>query len=311
MTPLIGPLAPDCEVLRQSLIDDPLPPVWQLAAQSARRIHRSRILAALPDWRPALESLPVAVDDLPGQDSMPAMRRYRHEGSIPDTCVVWLHGGGWVLGDLDTADATARTACDATGWTVLAVDYRCAPAAPFPAAVTDALAAADWALSRYERVVIGGDSAGANLAAVVAQQRGHHRSLVGQVLVYPVVDTRMDSPSAREFVEGPLLTRRDMEWFFDQYVPNEADRDSSLIDLRTGFADRGVVPVTAVVLTVGHDPLRDEGIAYARLLDDNAHEVTWIHAPELHHGAFTQSGFLSSAAVRVREVWSAARRSFA
>ena len=305
---LLVPLAPDCEAMRQGLIANPLPPVWELDAATARRLHRDGTLAARVNWQPDLDALPVSSVDTPASDRLPARRTYRPDGADDDTpCLVWLHGGGWVLGDLDTADATARTASAATGWTVVSVDYRCAPVARFPDAVDDAVAAADAALREHRRVVVGGDSAGATLAAVVAQQRGSHPGLVGQVLVYPAADPRLRSASAHQFVDGPLLTRRDMEWFYDQYLADDADRESPLADLVAGLATvTGVLP-PAVVLTVGHDPLRDEGIAYARHLADRGGDVRWIHAPELHHGAFSNSGYLPSAAVRVGEVWAAAR----
>lgn len=306
--PLIVPLAPDCEAMRHGLIANPLPPVWELDAATARRLHREGTLAARVNWQPDLAALPVSSDDAPATDGMPARRTYRPDETHDDApCLVWLHGGGWVLGDLDTADATARTASAATGWTVVSVDYRCAPAARFPAAVDDAVAAVVAALREHRRVVVGGDSAGATLAAVVAQQRGNHPGLVGQVLVYPATDPRLRSSSAHEFVDGPLLTRQDMEWFYDQYLTDDADRESPLADLVAGLDTvTGALP-PAVVLTVGHDPLRDEGIAYARSLADRGGEVRWIHAPELHHGAFSNSGYLPSAAVRVGEVWAAAQ----
>ncbi|MDI1290617.1 MAG: alpha/beta hydrolase fold domain-containing protein, partial [bacterium] len=162
----------------------------------------------------------------------------------------------------------------------------------------------------HARVVVGGDSAGGNLAAAVAQQRGGHPGLVGQVLVYPATDPTLGYPSAMEIVEGPFLTRRDMEWFYDQYVPGASDRSSMLVDLVGDFHVRAIEPTPAIVLTVGHDPLRDEGVAYAQLLADIGTPVTWLHAPELFHGAFSQSGFLRSAAARVDEVWSTAHRMF-
>lgn len=307
MSPAV-PLAPDCEALRRDLIANPLAPIWQLDAAEARALHIRLTIDARAKWVPPLSDLPVTSADV--SSAGPAMRRYTRDGADGTTCLLWLHGGGWVLGNLETTDATARTACAATGWDVIAVDYRCAPADRFPEATNDVLAATDWALANYDRVVVGGDSAGGNLAAVVAQQRGGHDGLVGQVLVYPAADPTLGYPSAGEFVDGPFLTRKDMEWFYDQYVPDESDRANPLVDLVTEFLSRGIVPTPAVVLTVGHDPLRDEGIAYAELLADSGMPVAWIHAPELFHGAFSQSGFLPSAATRVEEVWSTAHRMF-
>ncbi len=303
-----SPLAADCDALRSDLIANPLAPIWQLDAAAARALHIQLTLDARSGWSPPLSDLPVSSEDLAASGRVPAMRRYQRDNAHGSVCLLWFHGGGWVLGNLDTTDATARTACAATGWEIVSVDYRCAPVDRFPAAIDDALAAADWALAHRARVVVGGDSAGGNLAAVVAQQRGAHPGLVGQVLIYPATDPSLGYPSATEFVDGPFLTRRDMEWFYDQYVPAASDRSSTLVDLVADFRDRGVEPTPAIVLTVGHDPLRDEGVAYAQLLADIGTPVTWIHAPELFHGAFSQSGFLPSAAARVEEVWSTAHR---
>jgi acetyl esterase len=239
---------------------------------------------------------------------LPPMRRYVPDRVAPALTLVWLHGGGWVLGDLDTADAICRTLCDLTGWEVVSVGYRCAPDHPFPAAADDALAVTDWMLAERDRVVVGGDSAGGSLAAGVAQERGAHPRLVGQLLVYPATDPQLRSASAHTFVEGPFLTRRDMEWFYEQYLSPDDVADPR-VDL-TRALDAGA-HAAAVVLTVGHDPLRDEGIAYARALVDGGGLVTWIHAPELFHGAFTQCGVLPSAANRVREVCAAALSVFA
>jgi acetyl esterase len=142
----------------------------------------------------------------------------------------------------------------------------------------------------------------------VAQARADHPRLVGQVLVYPATDPTMTTGSYRTFVEGPFLARRDMEWFYDQYLGPTGDRADVRVDVARGLSSAATVP--AVVFTVGHDPLRDEGIAYAEALREQGETVTWIHAPELFHGSFTQSGVLPSSAARVTEVWAAAQEMF-
>lgn len=311
---IVVPLAADCEELRRDLIERELPPVAALEPAEARRLSREGNLAVAAAWQPPIDTLPVDVTEVAGVDGAAAsvpMRRYvPRSDPRPETTLAWLHGGGWVLGDLDTTDAAARTACALTGFEVITVDYRCAPASRFPAAPQDSLAAVDWLLETRDRVVVGGDSAGGNLAGMVAQQRGEHPRLIGQVLVYPCTDPSLASPSAHSFVDGPFLARADMDWFYAQYLRDQADAVDPLVDI-AGVASTSSVPaVAAVILTVGHDPLRDEGMAYARLLARGSEPVTWIHAPELFHGAFTQSGILPSAAVRVGEVWSAAERLF-
>jgi len=188
------------------------------------------------------------------------------------------------------------------------VDYGCAPEHPFPRAVDDAIAGVDWLLGQGGDVVVAGDSAGATLAAVAARQLSARPGLVGQVLVYPATDPSLSSESAHEFVEGPFLTRRDMEWFYDRYL-GAGDRADPRADLAGHPSSSPSVP--AIVFTVGHDPLRDEGIDYARALADAGGEVEWIHAPDLYHGAFTQAGVLPTAGDRVRQVCAAAQRLFA
>jgi acetyl esterase len=306
---LVAPLAPDCEALRLDLIERQLPTVWSLDAETARRLHREGAEIVRAAWQPPLDSLPVATDDIAAAEGRPAMRIYRNtDTSEAAVTVAWFHGGGWVLGDLETGHPAAVTACALTGWDVVNVDYRCAPVHRFPAAIDDAITATEWLLAQGRRVVVAGDSAGGNLAGVVAQKLAVRPGLIGQVLVYPAVDPTMSYPSAAEFTEGPFLTRRDMEWFFDEYLPAGQDPADDRVDLLSATPDGS--PVPAVVFTVGHDPLRDEGIAYARLLATRGAEVTWLHAPELFHGAVTQSGVLPSSAARVQEVWAAAQQLF-
>jgi acetyl esterase len=257
----------------------------------------------------------VTSTDIPAADHHVALRWYRPERAAPENAegptLMWLHGGGWVLGNLDSADAAARTAAVLTGFDVVSVDYRCAATARFPAAVDDAEAVARWLLDQGRRVIVAGDSAGANLAAVVAMRLGAHDALLGQVLVYPAVDPTLSSPSARSFVEGPFLSRRDMAWFYDQYLRAASDRQDPRVNLIEALTGVDITHLPTVVLTVGHDPLRDEGVEYVARLRDLGWPVTWIHAPELHHGAFTQSGVLASSERRVRQVWRSVHEVFA
>lgn len=284
---LTAPFPPDVEQLRRSLIENPLPTVTELDPHAAQQMYRERARAVREQW---VLPLAMAVHELPGA------REYRPE--VPsDTCLVWVHGGGWVLGDVDTADPVARTIVQLTGWRVVSVDYRLAPQHPFPAAIEDVLAVVD----RIDapRVLIGGDSAGGNLAAIVA----HERSFDGQILIYPCIDPSLTTPSAREFTEGPFLTRADMEWFYAQYATQAVGNPR--IDLRE-LPVRGWSPT--LVYTVGHDPLRDEALAFVERLRAELVPVEHLHAPELYHGSFGISGVLPSSHARVQDVWSAATR---
>ncbi|WP_104105944.1 alpha/beta hydrolase [Nocardioides sp. 616] len=236
----------------------------------ARRMFRTltvdlRDPAAVPEVA-AVEELTV-----PGGDGELPARLYRpRAGSDPLPTVLFFHGGGWVVGDLDTHDLTCRTLaleCDAV---VVSVDYRLAPEHPFPAAVDDALAATRWAaehlaeLGGNEVLGVAGDSAGGNLSAVVAQVlRDEGVPLAGQLLIYPGTDLLADLPSRTENAEGYFLDMPTMTWFALHYLGEHRDPgDPRLSPLRGEVT--GVAP--AVVVVAQFDPLRDEGTAYAAAL---------------------------------------------
>ena len=309
--PLVTALAPDCEALRLAMVERGWPPVWQLDAETARALNLEGNLLARAAWQPALDGLGVEVDADDRPHAVPT-RRYRPTTSPdPDVTVVWMHGGGWVLGSLETADATCRSLAHVTGWTVVSVDYRLAPWHPFPAAFDDCRHVAAQLVAAGGRVVVAGDSAGGNLAGAVARDPELGPLLAAQLLVYPATDPSLSAASAHEFLDGPLLSRADMVWFYDQYrgtAPTPGDPlvgDPLVGDPRvdlTGPITTEVPP--AVVVTVGHDPLRDEGIAYARALADRV-PTRWVHAPELFHGACTQAGILPSAWARVEQACAA------
>jgi acetyl esterase len=235
----------------------------------------------------------IAVGDVretvvPGGDGDRAARVYTPEGEGPWPTTVFLHGGGFVIGDLDTHDQTCRRLCRDADTVVLSVDYRLAPEHPFPAGLEDALAATRWAvehtgeLGGTDRVGVGGDSAGGNLSAVVAQ---HVPGLAAQLLYYPATDAFTDRPSRQENAEGYFLELATMEWFFAHYVGDGAG-DVAPEDPRISPILRedltGQPP--AVVATAEFDPLRDEGEAYADRLTDAGVAVEKIRFDGLIHG---------------------------
>lgn len=204
--------------------------------------------------------------------------------------VVYFHGGGWVTGSVDTADAVARELAAAVGAIVVSVDYALSPEARFPVAVGEAIAAVRWAGARYagERVAVAGESSGGNLAAVAAhalRSAGWEEgvAVIAAALFYPAVDYAPDRPSFHETSEVPLLLDGpDMLWFWDQYLPDEALRTRpDAAPLRA--ADLSVAPPTILVLA-GHDPLRDEGLAYAAALSAAGVPVEQHLHPALCHG---------------------------
>lgn len=251
--------------------------------------------AAVPEVA-AVEDTVVAgaAGDLPARVYRPAA-----QGPLPT--VVLLHGGGFVIGDLDTHDVTARELANGCSAVVVSVDYRLAPEHPFPAGPDDALAATRWVadhlagLGGSDVLAVAGDSAGGNLSAVVAQAfRDEGRPLAGQLLIYPVTDFVGDYPSHLENAEGYFLELATMTWFGEQYAGHLTDgerADPRLSPLRGDVA--GVAP--AVVVVAEFDPLRDDGLAYAAKLADAGVPVEVRAFPGMIHG-FVDMGRHSPAA---------------
>lgn len=223
--------------------------------------------------------------------SVPA-RLYAPPGEASGTLVVFFHGGGFVFGSLDSHyDVTCRALCAGAGCHVLSVDYRLAPEHPFPAAVQDADLALEWATAEAaalgadpHRIVLAGGSAGGNLAAVAAlRARDRGRPVpCGQLLFYPVTDAPGSTPSYRDFAQGYYLTRADMDWFWRQYVPDPAqETEPAAAPLRA--ADVAGLP-PALIVTAGHDPLRDEAEAYAARLQQAEVPVVLRRYPGMIHG---------------------------
>jgi acetyl esterase len=214
---------------------------------------------------------------------------------------ILFHGGGWVIGDLETADNLARFICKRAGCAVLSVDYRLAPEHPFPAAVQDAFAALTWAAAHAaelggdpDRVLVGGDSAGGTLSAVMAHMSRNQGApkLAGQVLLYAATNAAaLDTPSYKEFGEQSLgLPRRDVEWFLDQYTPNPKDRLDPRASPLLEPDLHGLAP--ALVVTAEFDVLRDEAEAYARRLEAAGVPVRVMRCNGMIHGFLSLAGLL-------------------
>lgn len=275
------------------------PPVYTVSPQEARRMYREMCRSLQP---PAPEVAAVSELSFPGPGGPLALRLYRPRG-VPDAClpvVVFFHGGGFTLGDLDTHDVPCRTLANFTRCAVLSVDYRLSPEHKFPAAFDDGVAAVRWTAAHAAelgldagRIVVAGDSAGGNLAAGAALAlRGGAVRIALQVLIYPGLDMRGTLPSHTEFAHGYMLEREDILWFMGNYLGSEADaldwRASPLL-----AADlRGLPP--AYIITAGFDPLRDEGAAYAERLSASGGHVTYECFEGMIHGFVTMGAALAA-----------------
>ena len=254
------------------------PPVGELPALEMRR----NFAAAAPGAFGPVE--PIASVEDRETDGGIDLRIYRPvETDEPRPALVYFHGGGWVVGSLDTHDGVVRALAHGSGRVAIAVDYRLAPEHPFPAGLEDAAAATRWVLDNAAelgldpaRIAVGGDSSGATLAAVVARRL----PVDLQVLVCPVLDHRFDTESYERFAEGYFLTRDAMRWYWGQYVGGDDGASADASPLRaTGFA--GLPP--AVILVAGCDPLRDEGLAYAAKLEEAGGQVTVLRYDGMIH----------------------------
>jgi acetyl esterase len=209
---------------------------------------------------------------------------------------LWFHGGGWVVGDLESADATARHLTLGAGCVVVSVDYRLAPEAKFPGPAEDCYAATRWVADHAAEIdvasnnlAVGGDSAGGNLAAgvcLMAKDRGGPR-LGMQLLVYPVTDQNFQTDSYIENAEGYSLTRETMIWYWDHYLANDADANNPYAAPLLAQDLQGQPP--AVIITAEYDPLRDEGEAYAQRLEAAGVPATYTVYPGMIHGFFGMS----------------------
>jgi acetyl esterase len=251
---------------------------------------------------------------VPGPAGEIPVRIYTPAGGGAHPAIAFFHGGGWVIGNLETHDGTARKLANASGCTVMSVDYRLAPEHRFPAAAEDCYAALRWLAAnaaalgvRADALAVAGDSAGGNLAAVTAQMARDRRGpeLAFQLLVYPVVAPDFETQSYRENADGYLLTRDVMRWFWDQYVPDAAERTSPYASPLAARELAGLPP--ALVITAEYDPLRDEGEAYARALRESGVPVTASRYDGVIHGFFSFADFMEQGKRAVEQAGAALR----
>ncbi|PKH38475.1 acetyl esterase [Nocardioides alpinus] len=273
-----------------------------------RRQHEEGVQWMTP---PAVRDRVSDVEDIGLEDeegARVASRIYRPDAYGQGT-LVWLHGGGWMTGSLETADVVARALCARAGLVVVSVDYRLAPEHPWPAAVDDARNAVNWVAKKVRSrelpgpVLVGGDSAGGNIAAVIALEPDLKDVLGGQVLVYPAV--RLDAeppglPSRAEYKEGFGLEPNALEIAVQAYAPRAQDRTDPRVS--PGLSTELAAAPPTIVVTAGCDPLRDEGNGYADALRAAGVPVQLIELPGLIHGCLDMTGQSSVADRAASEV---------
>lgn len=286
-------LDPQAQALLQLITANKVPPMHTLTPEIAREFYRARRNTTQPD-----APVVATVQDhcVTANGVAFNVREYqplgREAGQLTGA-LVYLHGGGWTIGDLDTHDVLCRSLCSQAGLVVISVDYRLAPEHPFPAAYDDALAAFQWvganaALLGIDtaRIAVGGDSAGGNLAAAVSLAlRGQTVRPAYQLLIYPATDMRRVAPSHTSNGEGYLLTRDTMEWFTNGYITDMQDYADWRASPLLAVSLAGVAP--ALVLTAGFDPLRDEGLQYADALSAAGVATEYICFERQIHGFIT------------------------
>ena len=303
-------LDPDAAAVFRAFQEAGRPPYETVSPAEARELYLKGRVVSNPE-PPELASIepltiPSPAGSIPARIYTPTRLR-KANGLAPG--LVFFHGGGWVIGDLDSHDVVCRKLADEGELMVVSVDYRLAPEHKFPAAVDDAIASTKWIAENAKqfgidalRLMVGGDSAGGNLAAVVAisARDGNGPDIAGQLLIYPAIDFAMTHPSHREPETSILLTHSVIRWFRDHYLSGAADVGDWRASPARARTLIGLPP--AYVLTAGADPLRDEGDEYARRLKEAGVAVTHRTFPGQFHGFFTMGKLLQQANVAAGEI---------
>jgi acetyl esterase len=311
------PLDPQMQYVLDLIAVAGRPPVETVSVAEARELYRQARAALTP---PPPEVAAVADRTVPGPAAPIPVRVYRPLGSKPKArlpALVYFHGGGWTIGDLDTHDVVCRGLANRSDCAVVSVDYRMGPEHRFPAAVEDCWAATRWLAANGaeigvegSRLAVGGDSAGGNLATVVAllaRDAGAPR-LAAQILFYPATEMAATHASHERFAEGYVLTRAAIIWFRDNYLRGPGDiADWRASPLRAASL-AGLPP--ALVITAGYDPLKDEGKAYAERMAAAGVEVVYSDYPGLCHGFVTMGRVVDAAHTAIGEAAALLKRVF-
>ena len=284
----------------------------QLSPEEARLTTDFSALAGEPEEVGKIENRKIA-----GPGGEIPVRIYTPKGEGPFPALIYYHGGGWVIGDLETVEVPCRLLTNLANCVVVSVDYRLAPEHKFPAAADDSYAAVKWLAENAasigvdpSRIAVGGDSAGGNLAAVaalMARDKGEI-SLAFQMLIYPVTNHSYATESYTENADGYLLTKDSMEWFWNHYLRNEEDGKNPYASPLQAKDLSGLPP--ALVLTGEFGPLRDEGEAYAERLKDAGVPVEAKRYDGMIHGFFWMPGVLDQGRKSIEQAADALRRVF-
>jgi acetyl esterase len=295
---------PQVVALIEAAARSPLPTLDRVSAFVARRLYLERCRTVMPKKVPETHTRLLLTPE------GVLLRSYRAPSLKNEVlpALVFFHGGGWTIGDLDTHDTLCRELAHGARCEVFAVDYRLAPEAPFPAAVDDCLAATRFVMqhSKSKLIAVGGDSAGGNLAAVVALHL--KQSLCFQLLIYPATDQNLETASLERNGKDYLLTRALMERFRANYLPDPADYADWRASPAKAKSHAGLPP--AFILTAGFDPLLDEGRQYAELLARAGVEVSYRDYRDMIHGFILMGGVLDTANAAVAECCAQLRRAF-
>ena len=306
------PLDPQAQAVMEQVAALGFPPVHQVSPEQARANNRARPRAPGPAV--------ARVEDrrIPGPETEIPVRIYTPEGAGPFPALVWFHGGGWVVGDLESADATARYLTVWANCVVVSVDYRLAPETKFPGPAEDCYAATKWVAQNAAsinvdpgRIAVGGDSAGGNLAAAIslmARDRGGP-PLALQLLVYPVTDRDFSTESYIQNAEGYQLTRDSMVWYWEHYLKDDADAVNPYAAPLQAQDLRNLPP--ALVITAEYDPLRDEGEAYAHRLEAAGVNTTCTRYDGMIHGFFGMAAAIDKGKQAIAQASAALKAAFA
>ena len=303
------PLDTQIESVMEQVAALGFPPSHTVSAQEARSNAKARPRGKGPNVHKVEDiKIPSAAGPIPARIYTPS-----NETSLP--VLVWFHGGGWVVGDLESADATARHLCNESSSVIISIDYRLAPETKFPGASDDCYTATQWVSENAsslnadpDKIAVGGDSAGGNLAAVVSlMARDKQGPKIGfQLLVYPVTEMNFNTKSYIDNAEGYQLSRDGMIWYWDHYLEDKEAANNPYAAPMKAESLQNLPP--ALIITAEYDPLRDEGKAYAERLKAEGVTTQYTMYSGMIHGFFGMASVVDKGRAAVKEAADAMRK---